>query len=216
MLSDEERKSIAKQFFQKAISKNLIINTKPTNFSRKTNQISKNVNQSASTYVQFKQIFDDPQKLNQFITFNHETFQITEENSQRLLLNFFVFHALNYLETYKLILLEMLKPGEKIGKRKKTISLSLELGSLIVSLSQELKFAEVEKLFPILFRNILGHSSWWWEKNTFAYDNNGTIEYLTLKEFSEQMEDFGKNMQVIIDEYLRCKSSGKLDYGSVA
>jgi len=210
LLTDTERKKIVSEFFQKAIAKNLIINTTPTNFSIKTQKISRNANAAADTYFRFKQVYDDPLQLKQFTDFNNKTLSIPIKDSELLLLNFFVFHALNYLESYKLILLEILKQGSKIGKRQKTISLSLELGSLAVSLSQELTLPDFQKLFPILFRNVLGHSSWWWDQNRLAYEENGFTKYLTIKEFSEQMEDFGKNMQAIIDEYLRSKATKKI------
>lgn len=210
MLTDIERKKIVSDFFQKAIAKNLIINTTPKKFSNKTQKISRNINAAADTYFRFKQVYDDPLQLKQFTDFNNKTLSIPIKDSELLLLNFFVFHALNYLESYKLILLEILKQGSKIGKRQKTISLSLELGSLAVSLSQELTLPDFQKLFPILFRNVLGHSSWWWEKNKLAYEENGSTKHLTIKEFSEQMEDFGKNMQAIIEEYLRSKATRKI------
>ena len=57
----------------------------------------------------------------------------------------------------------------------------------------------------MLFRNVLGHSSWWWENNILTYDEKGTIKQISDQEFTVQMEDFGKNMQALIDEYIRLK-----------
>ena len=210
-MTPQERSKIVKEFFQKAIAKNLVINTDPTRYSVKTNKITKNVNNAAKSYQDFKQVFNDNTKLMKLQNFNLQEFGILHDDTERLLRNFFLFHALNYLESYKLILLEWLKQGIKIGSPpKKKISLKLELGSLVYSLSKELAHPDFEKLFPVLFRNVLGHSSWWWENNILTYDDNGTNKQISDQEFTDQMEEFGKNMTEMVDEYIRLKGTNKI------
>ena len=210
-MTPAERKKIVKDFFQKAIAKNLVINTDATKYSVKTNKITKNANDAAKAYHGFKQVFDDNTKLMKLQNFNANEFGIFHDETERLLRNFFLFHALNYLESYKLILLEWLKPGVSIGgPQKRKISLKLELGALVYSLSKELAYPDFKKLFPVLFRNVLGHSSWWWENNVLTYDDDGTIKQITDKEFTEQMEEFGANMTEMIDKYLRLKGTNSI------
>ena len=215
MITSVQRKKIVKDFFDKANSKNLIVFKDRSKFSQKTIHVTNNTQQSALNYQRFKNIFEDPKQLKQFCDFNNNQFNISEKDSRRLITNYFLFHALNYIEAYKLFLLEILKPGIKIGKRKKIISLKMELGTMVVSLCQELKFNDFEKLFPRLFRNVLGHSSWWWAKNRLAYDDNGTVKYLTYKEFTDSMTEFSNNMTEIIDEYIRRKASSKIPNSKV-
>ena len=114
-MTPQERKKIVNEFFQKAITKNLVINTDPTKYAIKTNKITKNANDAGKSYQGFKQVFDDNAKLMKLQNFNLQEFGIFHDETERLLRNFFLFHALNYLESYKLILLEWLKPGVLIG-----------------------------------------------------------------------------------------------------
>ena len=93
----KERNKIAKEFFEKAIAKNLVVNTTPQKYALKTNKITKNVDDAAKSYQGFKQVFDDKKQLMELQNFNLEKFGILHDETERLLRNFFLFHALNYL-----------------------------------------------------------------------------------------------------------------------
>ncbi|NIU87480.1 MAG: hypothetical protein GWN56_09395 [Nitrosopumilaceae archaeon] len=186
----------------------MICYKKRENFEPKTREIQGNVKASTTTYQKFHDVFTDPQKLRQFCNFNTQTFGIPEIDTRRLLSNFFIFHSLNYIESHKLFLNEIIRKGVKIGKRKTKIKLDTPLGTTVVSLSQELKFPDFEKLFPKQFRNIIGHSAWYWKNKKLIFeDEYGNKKKLTYNEFLGMMTEFNRNMNEIVREYLsRLKS----------
>lgn len=204
MLSNKERKEISKAFFDKAVSRG-IINYIST-FTKKTRLISRNIQSGAFAFIEFQKIYDDPDKLIIFCEQNKSQFGINEIHSKRLIKNYFVYHAFNYIEAYKLFFLEILKPDVKIGKRKITIRPKTELGTMIISICQELNFDDFEKLFPREFRNILGHSAWWWVDDSIAYEEKGVEQRITLHRLNELMKEFSDNMDELMSEYFRRQS----------
>ncbi len=178
----------------------------------KTKDIQGNVKAATKTYQKFHEIFADPYKLKQFCDLNRQTFNIPEIDSRRLLSNYFIFHGFNYIEAQKLFLNEIIKKGVKLGKRKTEIKLNTPLGTTLFSLSQELKFLDFEKLFPKQFRNVLGHSAWYWYQNKLVFeDKDGNKQELTYDEFHQMMTEFENNMKEIVTEYLaRCAKLGVL------
>lgn len=201
MLTDREREHIVKGFFDRAISKDLIIYKPFSRFSRKTKLIQYNTDSSGYVYFEFKKIFDDPEKLQQFCDQNETQFSIRSDYSRGLIKNFFLFHALNYIESYKLFFIEILKHDVKIGKRQILIGSKTEFGTLVISLSQELNYKNFERLFPKEFRNILGHSSWWWIRDLIEYEIEDKKHQMTLKQFEDSMKEFSDNMNALIKEY---------------
>lgn len=201
MLTDKERAHIVKEFFDRVISKDLIVYKPFSRFSRKTKLIQYNTDSSGHVYFEFKKIFDEPEKLQQFCDHNETQFGIRSDYSRGLIKNFFLFHALNYIESYKLFFIEILKQDVGIGKRKIMIGPKTELGTLVISLSQELNYKNFEKLFPKEFRNILGHSSWWWIRDLIEYEVEDKKHQITLKQFEESMKEFSDNMNAMIKEY---------------
>ena len=202
MISQQEREQISKEFFQRAITKNLIVFKTPMQFSRKTKRIMNNTQSSAFTFVDFKKIYDDPVRLEEFCNNNRIQFGIEEIHSKILIKNFFTYHALNYLESNKLFFLEILRNGVKIGTRRKKIGAKMELGTMVVSLCQELNYDDFARLFPNEFRNILGHSAWWWAGDSITYEANGE-QSMSLERLDEIMKEFSDNMNELIAEYGR-------------
>lgn len=201
MLTDPERKIIAKNFFDKAINSNLIVFKTPSQFNSKTKKIHHNIQISAITYYEFKQIYDDEPKFQKFCRQNEIQFNVKPIYSKRLIENFFLHHALSYYEAYKLFLLEILKHGTKIGKKRNAIGPTMELGKIVVSLCQELQYDDFEKLFSREFRNILGHSSWWRVGEYIIYEQNNVEYKMSFTHFNELMSEFGKNMDQLVTEY---------------
>lgn len=172
-------------------------------FNVKTQYILKNIQESGKTYKEFEKVFNDQHKLKQFSDNNKDSFSIDEIHSRRLIANYFIFHSLNYIEAHRLFLIENLKIGAKIGKKKQSISLKMPLGTLIVGISQEICFNDFQNLFPKDLRNMLGHSSWWWEHGKFVYeDDKGILIKVSFPRYTAMMNIFSKNMCDLVTEWI--------------
>lgn len=201
MLTNEHRAHIVIEFFDKANAHNLIEYKPFSKFSKKTKNILQNANNSGHVYFSFQKIFDQPELLQKFYDQNLTQFGIMRQHSHDLIKNYFLFHALYYIEANKLFFVEILKHGIKIGNQNFMTGPKMELGRLVTSLSQELQYEDFKKLFPIDFRNILGHSSWWWIGDLIVYENKGKEQTMTLGQFEQTMKEFSDTMDALINEY---------------
>jgi len=206
-MTPKERRRIVRDFFDKAEAKNLIVYKDHSQFSEITKRIIKERQAEAQTFQDFWDIFQTPKKLITLEQFILKKFGIEDVSTIRLMSNFFIFHALNWLETNKMILKEFIDPTKKIGERGKRITEDTTLNQLVISLAQEVKLPDFEKLFPKHFRNILGHSAWYFENNKFCYfDENKNEISLTQEEFVDLMNETDVNFLAITDEWVRRKS----------
>ena len=82
----------------------------------------------------------------------------------------------------------------------------MPLGTMLVSLKQELNFPDIESLFPYEFRNVLGHGSWWWNNRKFTYyDENSKVTHLDFDGFMKKMVEFDDAFLAIFREFLSRK-----------
>lgn len=206
-MTPKERRRIVNDFFNKAEAKNLIVYKDFLKFPEFTKHILRNRKEETDTFRDFNDIFQDPKKLITLEQFIFKKFGIENVSTIRLMSNYFIFHALNYLEAIKMILKEYIDPTKKIGERGKRITEDTTLNQLVISLAQETHLPDFEKLFPKHFRNILGHSALYFKNNEFCYfDENKNEISLTQEEFVDLMNETDVNFLAITDEWARRKS----------
>lgn len=206
MITDHRRKKIVKDFFDKADAKGLIVYKDFSKFPEIIKHIVKNRKEETETFKEFNDIFQDPKKLITLTGFISKKFNIKDISTMRLMSNYFIFHGLNYLETTKAILRELINPTKKIGKKKIKVTEKTTLNQLVVSLAQELGMAEFEELFPTHLRNVLGHSAWYFKNNGLCWiDENGNGVSFSQKQFIDLLNEFDSNFVAILDEWIRRK-----------
>jgi len=209
-LDIEEKKKLIEDLFDKLEAKNLVEYKHRSEFPEKVKHIQNNRKEDTKTVRDFNEIFDDPEKFKKLTDFIKDEFDIEEKSTRRLITNYSIFHGFNYMEAMKSFLIQILKQGEKIGKRPYKISEDITFTQLAISLSQELDLPSFEELFPQQLRRILGHGNWFFKKGKLCYDDEDGEEVLLDKnEFFDILNDFDKTLSLILDEYLRRLAKSK-------
>lgn len=188
-----------RQLFDTLEQKQLLDLKPRSNLSSEFTHIVERVGNTGNVFSKLRQIFGDGTQLNNFIQ-NNSSFGLDTNDIMTIFSNYLTQYSLDYIEIVKRFFIENLKQGARIDG--KTINLNMTLGTLVHSLANECNLNSIVPLFPFAFRNVLGHSNYWWDNNNFCYDENGTIQRLTFSQFMDIMTIFDNTYTLIFREYM--------------
>lgn len=204
MVPTPNQEKIARDFFDLLESKKLVIYKNSSQLSLDFKNTLEKTNLTSATFVKLRKIYE-PSTFPNFKT-NMSAFGLSEDDLIIWFFNYLIEYSLEYIEQIKRFILEILPQGVKIGKRNVPIDSDMTLGTMVVSLRQELNFPEIESTFPYEFRNVLGHSSWWWNNRKFTYyDENNQIAELSFDGFMKKMFEFDDGFLAIFREFISRK-----------
>lgn len=178
-----------------------LLDLKPRNsLTFEFRQMTARVGQTGNVFVTLRAIFEDQQRLQNFIQQN-SSFGLTENDIMIIFCNYLIQYSLDYIEIMKRFFVENLTQNATLDGRQ--INLNMTLGTLAHGLANECHIQDILNLIPFEFRNILGHGSYWWNNSRFCYmDEHGTTIERTFAEFMAIMTRFDDTYTLIFREYI--------------
>lgn len=204
MAPTKKQEKTAKDFFDLLDSKKLVVYKNSSHFSLDFKNMLDKTKRTGDVFVRLRQVYD-PSNFLQFKK-NMAIFGLSEDDLMTWIFHYLIEYSLEFIEQIKRFILELLPQGVKIGTRKVPIDFDMTLGTMVVSLKQELNFPDIESMFPYEFRNVLGHSAWWWNNKKFTYyDEHNKIVELSFDQFMGKMFEFDDGFLAIFCEFLSRK-----------
>ena len=164
----------------------------------------KRLNNSAGTFIKFKNIVRDENILSQFVQ-SQKQFAITRDDIITIFWNFMIQRGLDFMEAEKTFFIANLDNTKRLDGQR--IRENMTLGNFVVGLDNDFGVPDLRHLLDFEFRNALAHGSYWFDiDGKFTYADSSEIEHhLDIQGFLNKMTMFEGTTDLIFREYISRK-----------